>query len=178
MGKKKLKRKVLEYANVKKDYYYLYENGDVEIISTGKKKKKWINGENYAYASLCTGEGNTSVSVSLHRLVALHFIPRTDDDIARNRIFVHFKDFNKKHIDIYNLMWVNAQELRVLTDMYYDNPRNTKDYAKYICELLSKGYESEDICSILGLSKQKFSPIIAKIYRRSIYKDISKKYKF
>ena len=75
-------------------------------------------------------------------------------------------------------MWVNAQELRVLTDMYYDNPRNTKDYAKYICELLSKGYESEDICNILGLSKQKFSPIIAKIYRRSIYKDISKKYKF
>lgn len=176
---KKLKRKVLEYPNVKENHYYIYENGDVEIIKTGKKKKVQLSGNGYKYVSLYTGDSNgNSISIAVHRLVALNFIEKTDDDIRHDRWYAHLKDFDRNNTTVNNLVWVSGTELRVLTDMYYDNPKNTKDYAEYICKLLEKDYDPEDICTVLGLSKKKWCPIIAKMYRGQIYKDIVKKYKF
>ena len=108
----------------------------------------------------------------------MNFIERTEDDIKHDRWYAHLKDFNRNNTTVDNLVWVSRTELRVLTDMYYDNPKNTKDYAEYICKLLEKDYDPEDICTVLGLSKKKWCPIIAKMYRGQIYKDIVKKYKF
>ena len=176
--KKKYKRKVLEYPNVKENHYYIYENGDIEVIATGKKRKVHLSGNGYYYVSLHTGVKDHNISVAVHRLVALNFIPLTEEDIKHNRKYAHIKDFNRKHYTADNISWISGTEISVLTAMYYDNPRNTKDYATYICKLLEKDYDPEEICLLLGLSKKKWCPIIVKMYRRQIYKDISKNYKF
>lgn len=178
MAKSKVQKKILEYPGVKKNHYYIYSDGEVEIIDTGKKKKTYKSGNGYYYHSLYTGKDQKTISVAVHRLVALNFLPRTDEDIIHERLFVHIKNFNRKKVDVSNLVWVNGSELRILTDMYYDNPRNTKDFADYICKLLEKNYDPEEICDILGLPRQRWCPIIAKIYKKQIYKDITKKYRF
>lgn len=178
MAKSKVKKKILEYPGVKKNHYYIYSDGKVEIIETGKKKKIYKSGNGYYYYSLYTGEDNRTITISVHRLVAINFLPRTDDDELHDRWYVHIKNFNRKRLDVSNLVWVNAYELRILTDIYYDNPRNTKDFANYVCKLLEKNYDAEEICDILGLPRQRWCPIIGKIYKKQIYKDITKKYRF
>lgn len=179
MGKAKSKIKILEYPGVKENCYYITSDGIVSNIETGKIKKKQLNGNGYEYVSLAPkDQSENSISVSIHRLLAVNFIKKTEDDIKYNRCFVHFKDFNRANTKLSNLIWVSGIELRVLTDAYYDSPRSKKDYAEYICKLLSKGYEAEDICKLFGFSKIAWCPIIGKIKKKQIYKDITKKYKF
>ena len=177
MGKQKIK--VLEYPGIKKDCYNICSDGTITNIRTGQIKTVRLNGNGYSYVSLTSEESdNFCISVALHRLLAYNFIAKTEDDIKYNRNFVHFKDFNRNHITVSNLEWVSGIELKVLTDAYYDNPKNKKDYAEYICKLLIRGYEPEDICKLFGFSKILWCPIIGKMMKKQIYKDITKKYKF
>lgn len=177
MGKARFK--VLEYPGVKENCYYIDKDGIVINIETGRIKAKQLNGNGYEYISLAPANSSDNfVSVSMHRLLAVNFIEKSEEDIKYNRHFVHFKDFNRANTKLSNLIWVSGIELRVLTDAYYDNPKNKKDYAEYICKLLNRGYEAEDICKLFGFSKIRWCPIIGKIKKRQIYKDITKKYKF
>ena len=178
MAKSKAQRKILDYPGVKKNHYYIYSDGKVEIIETGKKKKAHKSGNGYYYYSLYTGADSKHITIGVARLVAIHFLERTNDDQIHNRWYVHIKDFNRKNVDVSNLVWVNGSELNILVNMYYDNPKNNKDFAEYVCKLLEKDYDPDEICTILGLSRQRWCSIIAKMYRGQIYKDIVKKYKF
>ena len=97
MAESKVQKKILEYHGVKKNHYYIYSDGEVEIIDTGKKKKTYKSGNGYYYHSLYTGKDQKTISVAVHRLVALNFLPRTDEDIIHERLFVHIKNFNRKN---------------------------------------------------------------------------------
>lgn len=179
--RKKDKGTKLIYPGVDKNDYLLFKNGTVKVAKTGQTKHTWISGKGYRYIQLHVkggGVDNKSKTVSVHRLLALHFIKKSKADIKYKRDKVHFKDFDKNNLDLDNLEWVNLTELNIKTDIYYNDPRTIAEYAESICILLSKGYDTAEICKVLGVNKKKFAPFIGKIAKRQIYKSISSKYKF
>ncbi len=167
--------KIIEIEGVKENTFEISDTGIVRYINSGERKAATVNGEGYLYVSF--HDKSVDVNIGLHRLLAIHFIPHTDDDIAHGRNLVHFKDFNHENISLDNLEWVNSLELNIKTRLYYDNPCKP-NYAEYICKLLERDYDNAAICKVLDLPRSKFGSIISNIRRRKIYKDISKKYKF
>lgn len=176
--RKKDKGVKLIYPGVDEDAYLLYKNGTVEVAKTGQKKHIWRSGRGYRYMQLRLKDEDKAKTVSIHRLLAMHFVKKTKTDIKYKRDIVHFKDFDKDNLDLDNLEWVNNVELRVKTDIYYNDPQLVSEYAENICLLLSKGYDAAEICKVLGVSKRKFAPFIGKIAKRQIFKSVSEKYKF
>lgn len=167
--------KIIGIEGIKENTFEISNTGIVRYINSKDTKAITINGEGYPYIKFY--DSNRSVNIGLHRLLAIHFIPRTNDDIIHGRNYVHFKDFDKDNISLDNLEWVNSLELNIKTRLYYDNPCKP-NYAEYICKLLERDYDNASICKVLDLPRSKFGSIISNIRRRKIYKDISKKYKF
>lgn len=168
--------KIIDIEGVKENTFEISNTGIVRYINSKETKAITINGDGYPYIKFY--DINRSVNIGLPRLLAIHFIPRTNDDIIYRRNYVHFKDFDKDNISLDNLEWVNSFELNLKTRLWYDNPSKTIDYAEYICKLLERDYDNASICKILSIPQSKFGSIISNIRRRKIYKDISKKYKF
>lgn len=171
-----MKWKTIDIKGIKENTYQISKNGTVRRIDNGVEKAVGINGEGYPYIKFCD-DGET-VYIGLHRLLAIHFIPKTDDDIIKGRNFVHFKDFDHSNISLDNLEWTNSFELLIKTKLHYDRPDKPVGYARYICKLLERGYDNKSICDILSIPRSKFGLIIANIRKRKIYKNISKKYNF
>lgn len=173
-------QKGYKYVNldkVNKKRYKITKDGVVYDTKIKVILKSYWSGNGYRYVFLEDKTGKR-FGVSLHRLMALMFIPKTKSDYIHNRKYVHFKDFNHDNITLDNMEWLNKSELQAKTDIYYDNPRSNKDFAPYICRMLEKGYDEEEICELFNLSKSRFISVIDRIYRKRLYKDISKKYKF
>lgn len=168
--------KIIDIEGVKENTFEISDTGIVRYVNSGERKAATVNGEGYLYIKFFNG-GNRSINIAVHRLLALHFIPRTEDDFIHGRNYVHFKDFDKDNISLDNLEWVNSLELNIKTRLHYDNPCKP-NYAEYICKLLERDYDNASICKVLDLPRSKFGSIISNIRRRKIYKDISKKYKF
>lgn len=88
-----------------KDYeglYQLSENGDIKnnsdrIISQQKT--------NSGYMVVHLWKNNKRKAFTIHRLVAIHFIPN-----PLNKLQVDHIDFNKSNNKVDNLQWVNANE--------------------------------------------------------------------
>lgn len=158
--------------------YEIFENGDVVDLTTDTVKKISINGYGYRYVSLYNIEDKRSREISLHRLMAFSFIPKTKEDISYNRDYVHFKDFDRSNVSIDNLEWLNAIELSLKVSIHGHQYYDVKECLPFICRMLEKDFEPKTICSFLGLNTRTCSPLIGKIYRRQIYKDYTKKYKF
>lgn len=167
--------KIIDIEGIKENTYEISDTGIVRYIDSQRIKAITVNGQGYPYVKF--HDNNYDVNIGLHRLLAIHFIPRTEDDIAHGRNIVHFKDFNSENTELYNLEWVNSLELNIKTRLHYDNPCKP-NYAEYICKLLERDYDNASICKVLDLPRSKFGSIISNIRRRKIYKDISKKYKF
>lgn len=159
------------------DKYSICENGDIKN-GKGIIKQTHINGNGYLYTQIYDKDNRNKITIAVHRLLAVHFIPKTEDDIEKKRTIVHFKDFDKTNITLSNLEWVNIIELTIKTAIHYNPPRSNRDYAEYICKLLCKGYTESEICSVLDLDLKNYSILIRRISKRQIYKDISSKYSF
>lgn len=168
--------KIIEIEGIKENTFEISDTGKVRYINNGYIKTATANGDGYLYIKFY--DNCTEVNIGLHRLLAIHFIPRTEDDIAHGRNLVHFKDFNHENISLDNLEWVNSLELNMKTRLHYDCPSKAIEYADYICRLLERDYDNASICKVLDIPQSKFGSIISNIRRRKIYKDISKKYKF
>lgn len=167
---------VINSKGIKENTYEISKKGIVRYINNGATKKISINGDGYSYIGFY--DDGKRIVIALHRLLAIHFLSRTDDDIAHGRNIVHFKDFDHNNISVDNLEWVNSVELYVKTKIHYEKPTKPVEYADYICRLLERDYDNKSICDILSVSRFKFGAIISNIRRRRIYKDISKKYSF
>lgn len=163
--------------NILEDVYSISINGDIINNKSGRKKSRIFSGLGYAYISLCT-KNNKTVSLLIHRLLAKYFLPKTETDIKYNRNIVHFKDFDNTNITIENLQWVNQLELSLLNNIRDTKSKKIGDYVESVCKLLEKDYDVSEICDILGISLSKYGKILRKIEKKSIYKDICKKYKY
>lgn len=117
---------------------------------------------------------------SIHRLVAIAFIPNPD-----NKPQVNHKDGNKSNNAVWNLEWVTNSEnlihafetnlLKSRPGEEHHNASITDDDARYICELLSTNlYSYDEIANIVGTSYT----VVRKIKTKNRWKHISKDYDF
>lgn len=149
-----------DYKYVKLDWvekrrYIINKYGNVYDNKTNSLVHVALNGNGYAYVCLKDITRDKHTSISLHRLLALTFLPKTSEDISLNREYVHFKDFDKENIIVDNLEWVNPFELNMLVQYRYNHDEeNIKEYLTPIDRCIDRGYSSKDICKLIGLNKR------------------------
>lgn len=85
--------------------YAVSNRGRVKNIMSGRILKNRIDGHGYAFVALCKGDGTKPKQIKVHRLVALAFIPNSDNLPQVNHI-----DEDKTNNDVSNLEWVSASQ--------------------------------------------------------------------
>ena len=90
-----------------KGYEGLYEVSDLGRIKSYRRKNVAIlvQENNGMYNLICLCNGKTKKKFLIHRLVAFHFIPNTENKLEVNHI-----DGNKKNNCAYNLEWCTRSE--------------------------------------------------------------------
>lgn len=160
--------------------YEITEDGNV--ISHKRKTPKILspdlNKEGYLRVVL-SQEGET-FRFSIHRLVALHFIPNPE-----NKPFVNHKDGDKQNNHKDNLEWCDCSEntkhafdnmLRI-HGQSAPNAQLTDEVVKKVCELIQSGYQRKEILNKNlhpKLNESKFDDI----RRRRCWKRISENYQW
>jgi hypothetical protein len=88
-----------------RDYpnYIIYDNGSIWSDSRNKFLNPWIGTKGYYFVTLCNN--GECKNFRIHRLVALHFVPNTN-----NLTDVNHKDENKGNNNANNLEWINKIE--------------------------------------------------------------------
>lgn len=88
--------------------YKINRNGEIESYKRTNvvKLKPYIAGNGY-YEVALTADVGKAKRVSLHRLIAEHFVPNPDPD---NLKYVNHKDGNTLNNSIDNLEWVSASQ--------------------------------------------------------------------
>ena len=90
---------LIDYPN-----YTIDRDGTIKNKTTGKILTHTINKHiGYRYVSLW--KNNKGRTFTLHRLLAIHYIPNPE-----NKIYVDHIDRNKLNNDLSNLRWVNGTE--------------------------------------------------------------------
>jgi hypothetical protein len=82
--------------------YQISNWGNIKSVRYNKLIKPGVVGDGYKQARLSIN--NVTYQEYVHRLVALHFIPRTDSDTR-----VNHKDLNKTNNHVDNLEWVSQK---------------------------------------------------------------------
>lgn len=179
--------KPISMAPIKNNMYMISNKGEIKNIHTGNYISSREINTGYISVNLRCID-NTGRNFLLHRLVAFHFVERSD--IAKNT--VNHKDGNKKLYDYYNLEWVtqgenNNHAKRIgLNNSYAENHYAsllTNEQVITICELLEKNYQYKDILDYLGMDSSNPTinnnyDLIGNIRRGIAWKSISKDYTF
>lgn len=110
-----------------KDYpnYKINEEGKV-LLENNKIKATTIN--NKGYERITLSENSNKKSFSIHRLVALHFIPNPN-----NLRYVNHKDGNKLNNHVNNLEWCNNSSN--LKHAYINNLKSAKGEKNSRCKI-------------------------------------------
>lgn len=169
-------RKIKEFFPEVKDYYYISENG--EVISKARKQTKTlkpgVKKNGYLQVSLVKEDGGI-LYISIHRLVAICFIPNSNANSV-----VNHKDGNKKNNSLTNLEWATQKEnVKHSWENSLSKPREgersnlstiTEAEALKIVSLLREGLTDKVISEITGASVR---GIIARIRRRETWKHLT-----
>lgn len=153
-------------ATVDGKIYSLYSH---KFLSDNKKL-----GE-YKSVTLC--EDGIRKEKTIHRLIALAFIPNPNEYPVVNHI-----DGNKHNNSVSNLEWCtykdnvkHAMETGLMLSEVINEYRSIPDdIVSQICILLEQGSRNKDICEMFGVSKV----IVSEIKAGKIYKDISQDFNF
>lgn len=114
------------------------------------------------------------IEIPIIKLLAMVYVPKSALDEKRNRDCAILIDPNKK-INADNIKWVNKFEKKLINEIRSNEKIYNSDYAVPICKLLERGYDVDEICSVLQFKNRLY---VSNIKNRRIHKDISKKYKF
>lgn len=137
--------------------------------------------DRYGYVQVCLSHKNKKYVITLHRLVALHFIPNPE-----NKPQVNHKNGNKRINAYWNLEWVTGKENvehayrtglhdNVAIGSRHGNNIYSEESIRKVCELLQEaklGYA--DITKKTGVPR----PTIKDILDRKYWTHISKEYDF
>lgn len=174
-----LKWKYIDIPYAGDEKYRIYEDASIWSEKSNIYVKESLNGYNYRSITLWTEHGQKRFL--LHRLYAKAFLPKTEADIKYKRDLVHFKDFDNTNLSLDNLEWVNSLELHMLVEIKNSSKEYKKisDYVEFICKLLERNYEIEDIIKILRLKNTIWARNqIKRIKARKIYTIESAKFRF
>lgn len=199
--------KTIDLPEIKKNMYMISNYGRVFNIKTQKQlsvvtrniSKSW-----YLYVGLQRVD-NSRVILAIHNLVAIHFIPKTQEDIQLNRDIVNHINCIKNDPRVCNLEWVtiddnNRYAKLMHEDSLFISPYTISSESNWggrlcgeqngmcrvpdnivhkICECLSKGYSSRqclEYCKMPITSNN--MALIRSIRTRRRRVDISNNYTF
>lgn len=118
--------KIITMPPIKKDMYAISNYGTVINIKTNRKLCIFQGGGGYSNVALQNMDNSRKIYY-IHILVAYHFIPKTQDDIINNRIYVNHKNFCRSMNYVHNLEWVNDSENNKHSYVYREYPRMQND---------------------------------------------------
>ena len=164
-------------------FRYVISNYGTVISLPSKRIMKPFDRKGYLAIEFAGENSGTKIKVSVHRLVAWHFVDGRDVDNGIDIV-------NHKNSCTYNNYSTNLEWCTISENVYHAlNNDNTyfsqrkfnKETAKMICELFVKGYTPKEVfITITGYnnSNQDKSTYITikNIYERKTYKNISKYY--
>lgn len=104
----------IDFLNIKEDTYIISSYGRIFSLNTNSEMTPPIQKSGYRRLNLVVKEGFgdqfNRKSFNIHRLVAMAFIVKTEEDILLNRDIPNHKDLNKWNNCVWNLEWVTEQE--------------------------------------------------------------------
>lgn len=137
------------------DRYSVNQCGDVFSIRSGRLISQRLDRYGYPRVNLYEGTKNTTTTV--HRLVAMAFIPNPDNLPEVNHI-----DGVKTNNDVTNLEWVSSSRNQIHAfELGLQKPHHGEDnpMAKYaevdvevVCEMLLEGVPNASIRDLTGFS--------------------------
>lgn len=143
--------------NVDPDDYFISSCGDV-ITSDNTYLQHHKNSDGYHQVTLYTKNGKKK-TVKVHRLVGESFVPRDEIDELRNRNSVCFVDGDKDNISMFNLIWLNSEEIllkqtikELLKGREFFDSSCLECLKPYIAKLIDKGYDRKEINHVLNLN--------------------------
>lgn len=165
------------------DYYEISSCGRIRNKYTNKILKQSIDKQGYSHISLARKKKKPLryKQFSVHRLVAIHFIPNPNPEVLTT---VNHKDFNKSNNCVDNLEWMSMEDNihhaaingKYKAKLGEENPTSkykSKDI-EIVCQMLEDGYSNKHIFKVTGVPTNE----IGGVKRREIWKHISYKYNF
>lgn len=172
-------RQINNFLSEIKEYYYITKDG--QVISSARRNKKILkpskkkNG--YLQVSLVKNDGSIKY-ISIHRLVALAFLPKNNNGALQ----VNHIDGDKENNSFSNLEWVTSKEnISHAWNNNISKPRtgeksnlsSISEYkAKMIVEMLETcEYTDKEIGLILKVDPK---TIVSRIRRKETWKHLTK----
>ena len=149
-------------------------NGTIYNVVTKMKVHPIVNIHGYAFINVFDIVRNRSVRISVHRLVALSFMPIPNPDEMQ----VNHKDCNKLNNKLSNLEWVTRSgNMQHAIDNGLVPRKFSDDFIRSICELLNQGMEPKDVIERLGIGDiDGVKTLIYALISRKWFKRILKDY--
>lgn len=178
----------LEIPGVK-DMYSISNKGRIYSHKTDTILS-WIRKHNGYYRVNLMLEDGGEKEFSVHRLVAIHFIPipqhYLDDGYTMETLQVNHSHGDKFENSSDNLEWRTPSEniqhavrtgLRVAgTGEDAHNVKYTELLVRDICQALQDGYRGKECLKKLGLTGEAYRSLVKRIFMRRHWTEISKDY--
>ena len=165
-----------------KPYYQVSNTGKVRNKHTNRFLKQFKDNRGYLKVAMSlAGHRKKNTSVSVHRLVALTYIPNEDPYIKTT---VNHKDYDKTHNSVDNLEWMSNSDN--VKDAYKTNhhimgkgvsansSKYTEKQVRDVCKLLEKGETPKHITTLTGIPEN----VVGHIKARKIWTSVSEDYNF
>ena len=147
-------------------HYSINEEGVVINTESGRVLKTDLNSAGYKRVTLWTKQ-QTRKRITVHRLVAMHYIPMID----AGKPFVNHKDGNKLNNHYFNLEWVSCKEntQHAFKNGLRKGPNRLPDHiVKVMRQAHEDGWGRKSIIEHFQLPKHQVDDVLYRGY----YKDV------
>ena len=126
---------IIDFFNITPNAYVISSFGRIFSFFTNREIYSSIVSPGYSKIQLSNID-NKKESYPVHRLVAMAFIPRTEEDDTLYRMCINHIDSNGTNNDYRNLEWCTQRENMIDRNIKMDNNYNTIEDIIRVCRLL------------------------------------------
>lgn len=167
---------ILDFDNIKENTYMISSYGRLFNLTTRKELMMTKRHTGYMVANV-RDINNKVKNIYPHRIIAKLFIPKTKDDIEKDRNYILFIDGDKTNIRIDNMRWSSLKTIRHLVNYGKEGNKLCKitiEQVHIICGYLEQGMSISQIKDILPFNVSR--SIISNIAYKSSWVNISSLY--